>query len=131
MAGRAEEPRFEWLDRELAEIRSRRFHVVDGPASKAFRKAVLGSPIPAPPSYVEFVLRFGNAEPYRMTGLDLYWLQVFAAPHEAESRRGEPLLYIGRYDETDAYLREKTLAPHTEAPIFESTESGLRRAANS
>lgn len=122
---------FECLEQELAEIRTKRFHVVDGPASDAFREAVLASPLPAPPSYVEFVLRFGNAKLYRMTGLDLYWLGVFAAPYDVESRAGEPLLYIGGHDESCAYLKEKTLVPGAEAPIFESTEARIRKAADS
>ncbi len=122
---------FEWLEQELSEIRTRRFHVVDGPAAADFRSAVLASPLPAPPSYVAFVLRFGNAKLYRMTRLDLYWMRVFAAPHDVESRAGEPLLYIGGYDETCAYLREETLVRGVEAPIYESTETGLRKAANS
>jgi hypothetical protein len=112
---------FECLDQELAEIRTKRFHVVDGPASDSFRAAVLASQFPAPPSYVEFVLRFGNAKLYRMTGLDFYWLRVFAAPFDVESRSGEPLLYVGGYDESCAYVREETLVAGSEAPIFEST----------
>lgn len=121
---------FEWLDLELAAVRTRRFHVVDGPASADFRSAVLSSPLPVPPSYMAFVLRFGNAKLYRMTGLNLYWMRVFAAPHDVESREGEPLLYIGGYDETCIYLREETLERGGEAPIFESTESGIRKAAD-
>jgi hypothetical protein len=122
---------FEWLEQELAAIRTKRFHVVDGPASDEFRAAVLESPLPAPPSYVTFVLRFGNAKLYRMTGLDLYWMRVFAAPQDVESRAGEPLLYIGGYDETCAYLKEETLRRGAEPPVFESTETGVRRAADS
>jgi hypothetical protein len=122
---------FEWLDQELSEIRTKRFHVVDGPASNDLREAVLASPLPAPPSYVEFVLRFGNAKLYRMTGLDLYWLQVFAAPRDVESRAGEPLLYIGGYDESCAYFREEKLVAGREAPIFESTDMRIRKAADS
>jgi hypothetical protein len=122
---------YEWLDRELAEIRTKRFHLVDGPASDTLREAVRASPLPAPPSYVEFVLRFGNAMLYRISGLDFYRLRVFAAPHDVESRSGEPLLYTGGYDETCAYLREETLAPVAEVPIFESTQAGTRKAANS
>jgi len=37
---------FEWLDQELAEIRTKRFHVVDGPATDGLRQAVLASPLP-------------------------------------------------------------------------------------
>lgn len=122
---------FEWLEQELVAIRTKRFHVIDGPASDDFRAAVLESPLPAPPSYVAFVLRFGNAKLYRMTGLDLYWMRVFASPQEVESRAGKPLLYIGGYDERCAYLKEETLRRGAEAPIFESTETGIRRAANS
>lgn len=122
---------FEWLEQEVAAVRTGRFHVIDGPASADFRSAVLASPQSAPPSYVAFVLRFGNAKLYRMTGLDLYWMRVFAAPRNVESRAGESLLYIGGYDETCAYLREETLERGGEAPIFESTETGIRKAADS
>jgi hypothetical protein len=41
------------------------------------------------------------------------------------------LLYIGGYDESCAYLKEKTLRRGAEAPIFESTEAGVRKAADS
>jgi hypothetical protein len=122
---------FEWLEQELAAIRTKRFHIVDGPASDEFRAAVLGSRLPAPPSYVAFVLRFRNAQLYRMTELDLYWMRVFAAPHDVESRAGEPLLYIGGYDQGCAYLKEETLRRGGEAPIFESTQAGVRKAAES
>jgi hypothetical protein len=122
---------FEWLNQELTEIRTKRFHVVDGPASNDFRDAVLTSPLPAPPSYVEFVLQFGNAKLYRMTGLDLYWVRVFAAPRDVESRAGEPLLYIGGYDESCIYFREETLEAGREAPVFESSEVRIRKAADS
>jgi len=122
---------FEWLEQEVAAVRTRRFHVIDGPAKADFRSAVPASPLSAPPSYVAFVLRFGNAKLYRMTGLDLYWMRVFAAPRNVESRAGESLLYIGGYDETCAYLREETLERDGEAPIFESTKTGIRKAADS
>lgn len=122
---------YEWLDQELAAIRTKRFHVVDGAASDDFRKVVLESPLPAPPSYAAFVLRFGNAKLYRMTRLDLYWMRVFAAPHDVKSRAGEPLLYIGGYDDSCAYLIEKTLRRGAEAPIFESTKAGVRKSADS
>ncbi len=58
-------------------------------------------------------------------------MRVFAAPREVESRAGEPLLYIGFYDDTCAYLREETLTRGAEAPIFESTETGIHKAADS
>jgi hypothetical protein len=122
---------FEWLDQELGTIRTKRFHIVDGLATEEFRKAVTESPLAAPPSYVAFVLRFGNAKLYRMAGLDLYWIRVFAAPHAVESRAGEPLLCIAGNDETCAYLKEETLERGVEAPIFESTAAGVRRAAAS
>jgi hypothetical protein len=122
---------FEWLDQELAAIRTKRFHVVVGPASDDFRAAVLNSLLRAPPSYLAFVLRFGDAKLYRMTGLNLYWMRVFAAPREVESRAGEPLLYIGAYDETRAYLKEGMLQQGAESPIFESSGVGIRKAEDS
>ena len=87
---------------------------------------MLSSPLPAPPSYVQFVLRFGNAKLYRMTGLNLYWIGFLAAPQEVDSRVGEPLLYIGGYDESCAYLREETLGLGEKDPL---SNQGIREFA--
>ena len=56
---------FEWLDEEISQIKTPKFHLVDGPAPAELRQAVLSSEFPLPPSYREFVLRFGNAKLYR------------------------------------------------------------------
>lgn len=122
---------FDWLDEELATIRTRRFHVVDGPADAAFREVILDSPLPAPRSYVDFVLRFGNAKLYRMPKLDLHWMRVYAAPRAVMWHTGEPLVGVGGYDETEAYLRENTLSGDAEAAVYETTDAGLRKVAAS
>jgi hypothetical protein len=57
---------FDWLEHELATIQTRKFHLVDGPASAELASAIHDSGVPVPPSYLEFVLRFGNARLYRL-----------------------------------------------------------------
>lgn len=119
---------FEWLADELAEIRTPRFHVVDGPASDELRQAVENSAVPVPPSYRDFVLRFGNASLYRR-GIG-YQVRVFAGPREHESRQREPLLYFGAAGLSHAHFKRSLLQHGAECPVFEwRHRQGLRQAA--
>lgn len=120
---------FERLVEELARIRTRKFHIVDGPAPHELRQAVLVSSVPVPLSYKEFILRFGNARLYRQGGI--YLVQVLAAPREAHSDEGEPLLHFGQTDLALAYFKETLLVPGCESPVFEwHQEQGLRKTAD-
>ena len=46
---------FEWLEREIASIKTRRFHIVEGLVDAKMRKAVMESSLPLPSSYKEFI----------------------------------------------------------------------------
>jgi hypothetical protein len=120
---------FEWLEEEIRSVRTPHFHEVDGPAPPDLRSAVEQSPVALPPSYKEFVLRFGNVKLYRYS--HLYWVRVYAAPRQAESARGEPLLNFGRTAVGFVYFKEALLLPGGESPVFEycGPEFGWRRTA--
>jgi len=96
---------FEFLVEEMARIKNRKFHLVDGPASPELGRAVQKSTVPVPPSYKEFILRFGNARLYHQGST--YLMQVFAAPREAHSDGGEPLLHFGREFGVSSFRRRK------------------------
>jgi hypothetical protein len=120
---------FEWLIKEMVEIKTHKFHLVDGPPSSELRQAIEESAIPVPPSYKEFVLRFGNAKLYRQGGI--YLVQVFASPRETQSDEGESLLHFGRTDQALAYFNESLLIPDGESPIFEwRKDRGLQEIAD-
>ncbi|MCB9933081.1 MAG: hypothetical protein H6841_06645 [Planctomycetes bacterium] len=108
---------FEWLEDEMARINTRKFHLVDGPASPKLREVVSTSDAPLPPSYKEFVLRFGNAQLYRR--LDYYLVTVYAGPREAGTADGEALILFGRTHTSLAYFKRNLLEQGRESPVFE------------
>lgn len=120
---------FEWLVDEMATIKTRKFHLVDRPASPQLREAVENTGFPLPPSYKEFVLRFGNAKLFRRSS---YWLvEVYAGPREADSDDGEPLVQFGRTHTSLAYFKEALLVEDGESPVFEWRHGqGVRQAAD-
>ena len=119
---------FQWLADEIARVRTRKFYLVDGPASAELREAVDDSGVPIPPSYKEFIFRFGNAKLYR--SLDLYLVEVYAAPREAASDETGPMLCFGKEDRVAVYFKKADLKPGTEAPVYKwRSETGLRRHA--
>ena len=120
---------YEWFVRELAEIKTPGFHVVDGPGSESLRRDVLRATLPIPPSYREFIFRFGNAKLYKQGSA--YSVGVRAFPEEAESATGDRLRRVGHFDDAGAYLKESLLAGEQESPVFEWTTDGLARVANS
>ena len=108
---------FEWLKEMMAEVNTRKFYLVDGPASDELRQMVESTDFPLPPSYKQFVLEFGNAKLYRRSS---YWLvEVYAGPREAESDDGEPLIHFGRTHTSLAYFKESLLVDGGESPVFE------------
>ena len=109
---------FEWLEQELRTIKTKRFHVVDGPTDPAQQAAVAENGVPVPGSYQEFVRRFGNAKLYKKMG---YYLAGVVAPpmEEEEFREGERLYRIGHYQSSDAYFKAALLRGTDEVPVFE------------
>ena len=114
---------FGWLVDEMARIKTRKFHLVDGPASDELRQAVEASDFPLPPSYKEFVLRFGNARLYRYS--TNYYVTVFAGPREVDSYKGEAFIQFGRTWTSSAYFKESLLVPAGETAVFELYSQGI------
>jgi hypothetical protein len=120
---------FESLMDEMSQIKTRKFHLVDGPASPELRAAVEASGWRLPPPYEKFVLRFGNAKLYRRSSS---WLvEVYAGPREAVSAEGELLVHFGRTQTSLAYFKESLLVEGSESPVFEWRHGqGLRQTAD-
>ena len=120
---------YDWLEDEMVRIKANKFHLVDGPLSAEQREMVEQAELPVPPSYRQFVIRFGNAKLYRHGGV--YLVQVFTVPADAESDDGEALLHFGRTDMALAYFKESLLVPGEESPVFEwRNEQGLKQTAS-
>lgn len=119
---------FDWLEEEIHRIRTAKFHLVDGPASAELRQVVESCDFPLPPSYREFVLRFGNAKLYRSGSI---WLvQVYAGPREAVGNQSESLIHFGRTETALAYFKESLLKAGEETPVFEwRNNQGIRQTA--
>src|SRR5690242_16215050 len=122
---------YDWLEKELREIRWRRFHVVDGHASDELRAAIEDSQIPVSPSYKQFALRFGNAKLYRALGMGYWRIGVFAAPREVKRKKtGEDLLWVGNYGEVKVYFRADELVAGQETPVYQGGRNGFRRVGD-
>lgn len=116
---------FAWLVDEIGSIKTKRFHLVDGPAPDELRRAIQASAVPFPPSYCDFVFLFGNAKLYRQRAG--YAIGVLAAPRETLLSGNEVLYEFGHFDEWPAYFKLSLLSPGTESPVFEGPN--LTRAA--
>jgi|GEM_PF-877185 hypothetical protein len=111
---------YDWLVKEIAEVKEPKFHIVDGPANKRFRKAIEKTELAAPKSYKRFALELGNCRLYRVDGsIDDYHVEVLASMHETETSSGEPWLWIGAYQGHKAYFRPDLLRGSRESPVFE------------
>ena len=119
---------FEWLDEEISQIKTPKFHLVDGPAPAELRQAVLSSEFPLPPSYREFVLRFGNAKLYRYGSS--YYITIYAGPREAKSSQEEAFVNIGRTWTSHVYFKEALLVSGLESPVFEWFSNGIQQTAD-
>lgn len=120
---------FEWLEEEMARIKTRKFHLVEGPVSSKLREAIESSEAGLPCSYKEFVLQFGNASLYREGSI--YLVQVYAGPREVETVDGEALIHFGRTHTSLVYFKEDLLEDGRESPVFEwrYPQKGVTRSA--
>ena len=110
---------FEWLQAELREIKTNKFHVVDGPAGKRLRKAIKTSKLAAPRAYKDFALQFGNANLYRQDDyVDRYHVVVLASMRDAEHKESS-LRWFGEYAGRSAYFKEELLNLEDDSPVFE------------
>ncbi|MFN0018847.1 MAG: hypothetical protein ACKVP0_11355 [Pirellulaceae bacterium] len=120
---------FEWLADEMAKIKTRKFHLVDGPAAPELRKPVDESDSGLPLSYKEFVLLFGNAKLYRRDGY--YYVTVHAGPRKFNTSKGEPLVQFGGTWTSSAYFKEEQLMDGRESAVFESYyKQGIKKTAD-
>jgi hypothetical protein len=120
---------FDWLMEEARAVKTRKFYVLDGPASVELRRSLEQSEIRFPRSYKEFVLQFGNAKLYRE--LSYYIVGVSAHPTEARTADGEDLYCIGHYDSSDAFFKRALLnGVGEESPVFESHKGRLVSVAD-
>lgn len=120
---------YEWLEREISEIKTRKFHVIAGDkvGMGLHQSAEVYSSLP--PSYVAFVSKFGTAKLYRIGGA--YQVGVLNPPKEKILKNGEKLLHIGHFDDSTAYFRCSLMFPGKESPVFEWTEDGFEMIADS
>lgn len=119
---------FEWLEQEIATIKTPRFHMVEGPVGARFHEAVVRSDRQVPSSYKEFVLKFGNTKLYRMSQSNSYRIGVFAAPRETVLGDGTCVYHLGFHDGASVYV--KPLVDSDELPIFEFEGGHEEKAAN-
>ncbi len=121
---------FEWLEKEIQFINTPKFHLIEGTLSPEKKKMVETSDLAVPPSYKEFVMKFGNIKLYRQG--TIYLIQVFSVPIDTETGQGESLLNFGRTDRGLSYFKTSLLVEDAESPVFEWTgrEAGLRQTAN-
>ena len=117
---------FEWLNEEMAAIKTPKFHLVDGPVSGELRETVLASTLPISNAYKQFVLQFGNAKFFRQ--LSNYQLHIFAGPREAVWKKsGEDLIFFGFRDQARAYFKKALLVEGVEPCVFVQCGGGLRQ----
>jgi hypothetical protein len=118
---------FEWLEREISEIKTPGFHSIDGPANARMQNAILKSGTVLPTGYREFVLRYGNARLYRRS-YSGYRVGVFAGPRSARLDNGQPICHVGFHEGARIYV--KPLTSSEALPIYEFEEGPERKVAD-
>lgn len=111
---------YEWLEDELKRIRWPGFHVV-----VACTEANALDPR-LPPSYLEFVRRFGSAKLYRR---DRHYQLGVLCPPEPSSVDGNDVLLVGHCTENDVAMRVEDVARGQEARIYEVIDGALEEVA--
>ncbi|MBN3941110.1 hypothetical protein [Nostoc sp. NMS9] len=120
---------YEWLDREISEINLKKFHVIENQQIGGVIDQLVDIYLSLPPSYIAFLSKFGAVKLYRK--LSYYQIGVLNPPKEKILHSGEKLLDIGHYNDARAYFRYSLLLPGKESPVFEWTEEGFERIADS
>jgi hypothetical protein len=120
---------YEWLNDEISRIRTRRFHMVDGPASTERRRSIVSCDTPLPPSYKEFILRFGNAALYHHD--TFYYITILSTPVTSVTDSGERYLQFGRTWTSNAFFKNDLLSEGQESPVFEQFTNRFCRTADS
>jgi len=108
---------YQWLEDEVALVKTKKFFVVNPPSSEDMGSFEKGWRQPLPLDYVRFLRRFGKATLYRQhVG---YALSILMPPQEVLSRSGEGLLLIGYLLGRSVYFRTDQLRENRTCPVFE------------
>jgi hypothetical protein len=118
---------FEWLEQEILEIKTPRFHVVDDPVDPRLQDIVVQSQLALPASYKEFVVKFGNAKLYRRSR-NGYQIGVFGGPREATLNDGLRIYHLGFHDGASVYV--KSASNSIVFPIFECEADSREKVAD-
>jgi len=120
---------FEWLREEIANLRTRSFHVVAPPGEKE-RAMILESDAPFPRSYKLFVAEFGAAKLYRRD-ISRYMINFNPFPEEAVTEDGDKLWELCKTSRGLIYFRDTRLAEGHEISIQGWYGRGVRTIAPS
>lgn len=121
---------YEWLEQELAEIKTRKFHVTGVELPPGFVSNAVPWPSPPPPSFSEFIRRFGSTTLYRELGY--YLVRIYNVPIIERSSNGQVYLVFGGTDSGIAGFRPEQLSLGKEAPVWGTVGmSGFHQKAES
>ncbi len=120
---------YEWLEREISEIKSRKFHIIEAEKVGIFLDSSQKMDSSLSPSYVAFISKFGAAKLYRK--LSYYQVGILNPPIEEIFKHGAKLLCIGHFDDAKAYIRPALVDLGNESPVYELTEEGFEQIADS
>ena len=120
---------YEWLETEISEINTPKFHVIKGNKAEGIFESSKEFYLAFPPSYLAFIAKFGGAKLYRRT--NYYQIGVLNPPQEKVLNNGQKLWCIGHFDDSKAYFLASQLEIGRESPIYEWTEDGFEKIADS
>ncbi|KYC35523.1 hypothetical protein WA1_06770 [Scytonema hofmannii PCC 7110] len=122
---------YEWLEKEISEIKTRKFHVIKTPGEEVDIAMSMPSDIYSllPPSYVAFLSKFGRAKLYRENAY--YQVGILNPPQDKILKSGEKVLHIGFFNDSEAYFKYSLLIPGKESPVYECTDEGFEKIADS
>ncbi len=120
---------YEWLETEMSEINTPKFHVIKGNKAEGILESSKEFYLAFPPSYLAFITKFGGANLYRYN--NYYQIGVLNPPQQKILNNGQKLWVIGHFDDSKAYFLASQLQAGRESPIYEETEDGLEKIADS
>lgn len=121
---------YEWLEKEIIEIKAQKFHVIKTEGKQIDTAKTIPPEINSllPPSYVAFISKFGGTKLYRQNAY--YQVGVLNPPQEKILKNGEKFLYIGYFNDLEAYFKYSLLIQDKESPVYEWTDEGFEKIAD-
>lgn len=121
---------YEWLEKEITEIKTKKFHVIQTQEQLDISRTIPSEIYSLlPPSYIAFLSKFGRVKLYRENAY--YQVGVLNPPQDKIIRSGEKLLHIGYFNDSEAYFKYSLLKPGKESPVYEWTDEGFEKIADS